>query len=86
MFSNHHEDDDASKYEVMSKKTDIIIVEHIDFVGEDIIQGTSTTSRYHILSMLLLKNLHMELDFDVFTYYNKSSPSALILQFYKTRR
>lgn len=69
---NHHEDDQASKTEVVSEKSDMIVVKHIDFLGEKIL-GTIAMSKYLIFSMLLSKMLLMGLKFDMFKFYGESS-------------
>lgn len=48
----------VSKIEVV-KEANLILVEHIDFLGEDKLLGTVALLRYHILSMLLPKLLLM---------------------------
>lgn len=61
------------------------MVEHLDFLGADNLLKSTTSSKYHVLLSLLTKILVMELKFDVFKFYEKSSRCVLILKYFRTR-
>ena len=53
--------DEVFEIEVVNKENNIIVVEHIDFLGVDNLLKAATSSKYHILSRLLPKVLVMDL-------------------------
>lgn len=59
-----------SQIEVVNKEADIIKMELTDFLEEDDIIGTTTTSKYHIF--LYFQNIAYEFKILWFQFYNKS--------------
>ena len=77
--------DQVFEIEIVNKENNIIVVEHIDFLGVDNLLKAATSSKYHILSRFLSKVQVMGSKFVIFKFFKISIPSVLILKYYRTR-
>lgn len=71
--------------DVVKDENNIIVMEHIDFLGIDNLLETLGSSKYLVLFRLLPKILVKGLKFYAFEFYKKLSHCVLILKYFRTR-